>query len=99
MPPPLYASLHDLREAIAKRRVIRFLYKGTILLAEPHLLGHAARTRALVLESWVRGENEGWRRFRFNEIRDLVVTEEHFPVRSDFTTQQQKILGIDTYCR
>lgn len=91
-----YASLPDLRQAIQRRRVIRFTLRGTDLQAEPFLLGSARTTSAMVLVAYILGEGGGWATIRFHEIRDMEVTTETFYAgRAGFNPHDRFIAGID----
>lgn len=78
--PLPHASLTDLRDAIRASRAVRFTYRGVDWTVEPHELGQAKRTAALILRAWVA---EGpvpqeWVVFRYSEIRNLEVLPRHF---------------------
>jgi predicted nucleotidyltransferase len=91
----LQMLLHD---AIDQRRVIEFRYHGKWRIAEPHVLG--TKGGRLQLLTWqtggasTSGDLPDWRRFAAHELRDLRVTDAHFPGRrltfgrhSDFDRQ------------
>ena len=102
--PPMsllrYASLDDVRRAIQHRRLLSFSYRKQRVRVEPHLLGNARKTHALILYGWRNAPVEGWEHFRFAEIRDLELLDEQFMnPRADFDPHDRKIAGIDTAVR
>lgn len=100
-----YASLDTVREAIRTRHLIRFTYRKTQVVAEPHLLGSARRTHAFVLCAWrlspEQGDGgEGWENFRYAEMRDMEILDENFSrVREGFNPYDRKLAAIDTCVR
>ncbi len=100
MPVLRYANLEDVRIAIDSRHLISFLYRKKRILAEPHLLGQARKTRAYVLVAWTLQPAEEWQYFRYSEIRDLEVQVQRFTgIRSGFNPHDGRIIGIDTLIR
>ncbi len=92
-----YASLDEVRHAIRERRLIQFKYRKMDVIAEPHLLGNAIKTRALVLCGWQLSPEEGWQHFRFAEMRDASVLRETFRhTRPGFNPHDRRIIAIDT---
>lgn len=95
-----YASLEEIRQAILEWRLIRFTHEGVAYLAEPHLLGHARRTRALVLVAWTRAPQEGWRCFRYSMLRGLDLHRECFPgPRPGYLAVPHRLIEMDTVIR
>ena len=79
MDPRKPADFLDLRVAIAGRRVVRFWWKGQEIEVEAHALLQAKRTQAFVLAGW----QDGWRFYRYAEMRDLTLTDRFFERRED----------------
>jgi predicted DNA-binding transcriptional regulator YafY len=95
-----YACLDEVRRAIQTRSLLSFTYRKERVRVEPHLLGNARKTRALILCGWRYAPAEGWEYFRFAEIRDLELLEDHFlQPREDFNPHDRRIAGIDTAVR
>ncbi len=66
-----YASLQDLEQVVRQCHRIAFTYKGTRYEAEPHRIGSAKRTNAIVAIMLIDGL--GWREVPFAEIRGMEV--------------------------
>lgn len=66
--------------AISTQSVISFSYTGAARTVEPHALGYD-RGGHLTLSAWQLsgGSGQGWRDFRFDRMRDIVVTDVQFP--------------------
>jgi predicted DNA-binding transcriptional regulator YafY len=95
-----HASLDDVRRAIRERRLVKFNYRKVNVIAEPHLLGNAIKTRALVLCAWEVSPEPKWQHFRYAEIRDVRVLPEIFRhTRPDFDPYDRRIIAIDTTVR
>ncbi len=92
-----YAVVSDLRRAIEVKKVIQFSCLGEQYEVEPHLLGNAIRTRAMILIAWVRAPEAGWRTFRFSLIRALEFSKETFhSARPGFNPHDPRVESIDT---
>lgn len=67
-------------KAIAKRRLIRFGYKGALRTVEPHCYGRQANG-ADALCGWQRsgGSGQAFRLYRCDEIEMVQLVEEDFP--------------------
>lgn len=95
-----YASLSDVRSAIRSRRIVRFYYRKTLVVAEPYLLGNFRKTHALVLNAWKTAPEEGWELFRFSEMRDVEILAETFAsAREGFNPHDPRVISIDTSIR
>lgn len=79
------------------KRMVRFIYRGTEVVAEPHLLGRAKRTRAFYLKAFV-GE-QGWYYFSYAEIRDFEIRRDAFGIRPGLWDSERKIVECDTEVR
>lgn len=97
MPVLPYASLEDVRHAIRNRHLVAFTHRKIRYQAEPHLLGNAQKTHALVLVAYGIKPEEGWKQFRYSEIRDFEVLREHFQhARNGFPPHDRRITEVDT---
>ena len=100
MPILPYASLDEMRQAISRKRKLRFMYRKERVEAEPYLLGNFRKTHALVLMAWATRPVEGWEYYRVAGMRDVEVLPEVFTVlRRDFNPYDPRIAGIDTTVR
>ena len=70
---------HQLRTAIASRRLLQFTYRSITRVAEPHDYGvqHGAR-RLLVYQIRSTPFSRGWRLLDVDRIENLVVLERTF---------------------
>jgi hypothetical protein len=92
-----YACLDEVRHAILSRRLMRFYYRRAEVIVEPHLLGNAIKTRALILYGWRPAPESCWEHFRYAEIRNPEILQETFEgVREGFNPYDRRIAGIDT---
>jgi predicted DNA-binding transcriptional regulator YafY len=100
MPVLSYACLDEVRRAIRERRLVQFNYRKAQVIAEPHLLGNAIKTRALILCAWELSPDEGWQHFRYAEMRDVRILHESFHhIRPGFNPHDRRIIAIDTTVR
>jgi hypothetical protein len=73
----------EICEAISRRRLISFIYKGRQRLVEPHMVGYN-KSNELALSAWfLSGESAskdgpGWRTYLVNDISGLSVLEQTF---------------------
>ncbi|QJE95228.1 hypothetical protein [Luteolibacter luteus] len=74
-------SLREIREAITRRRVVTFEWRGLQVKAEPRVLGQGGRYRTYLLLAWQLEADEGWQLFRFSEIYEFRALPE--PIRLD----------------
>ncbi len=74
-----------IRNAIANKQLVEFIYKGHIRVAEPHIYGIKNEKRQLLVYQVGGGTSSGgipdWRRIELNEISNLKVTEDRFKPR------------------
>lgn len=92
------ANLATIREAVLRRRVVKFIHKGEPILGEPHLFGQAVRTGSFYLKVWDLGASS-WRYFPFCEIKDFVSLPDIFAIRPDVLDTERKITVYDTIAR
>ena len=93
-----YASLQKIRDAIQQRRIVVFSYNKTQVRVEPHLLGHARGSGALVLCGW--SEETGWQNYRYFSIRDFNALPDYFRTpRNGSFERQVRLDKIDTTVR
>jgi predicted nucleotidyltransferase len=86
---PLVRSHRDavemlLHDAIDRRRVVQFVYKRRLRIAEPHVLG-LKNGRLQILTRQIGGRSSSgpipdWRRFYVNELSQVELTSETFAV-------------------
>ncbi|QJE95973.1 hypothetical protein [Luteolibacter luteus] len=69
-------SLQQIRDAITRRKVVAFQWRGMDVKAEPRLLGLGGRYRTYLLLAWQLEADEGWQLFRFSEIYEFCVLPE-----------------------
>lgn len=89
LPTPPQADLARLQQALAQRRVLRFLYQGhaqpdaTLRVVEPHgLLFYLDRWHLI---AWCR-QRQAFRDFRTDRMRDLELLDAGFTPREGFTS-------------
>ena len=82
-PRRTFPNIRSLRAAIQGRRIVSFWCKNREFRIEPYGLLQAKCTKAWVLAGWCL-ERQSWRFFRFAELRDVVASEDRFPLRDDF---------------
>jgi hypothetical protein len=95
----------DLRvcNAIRRRNLMMFGYRGTVRVVEPHLYGRTtAGNEALsawMRPGWSRTDPEGgWRMFLLDELTDVAVLPELFPAaRPDFNPDDRHFTEV--FCR
>ncbi|MBI4937001.1 MAG: hypothetical protein HY846_02050 [Nitrosomonadales bacterium] len=72
-----------IKQAIASKKLIEFLYSGHRRIAEPHVLGVFGDETAALCYQTGGGSNSGripeWRRFALSKMTDLKVRQEVFP--------------------
>lgn len=96
MPKLEYASLSDIRRAIQLHRVITFQSHGLQYEVEPHLLGIATRGEGFLVLGWVKGQDDGWKSFRFAMIRGMEITLETFYPRGGLSLHVFGVREVDT---
>ena len=93
-------------EAIRKRKLISFFYKGGIRIVEPYLLGLNKTTDNLTLSAWfLRGASESssspnWRNYLVEDMTSISILEASFnpnPPRYGYNRLDSKMSAI--YCR
>ena len=90
-------------DAIGRRNLMMFGYRGTVRVVEPHLYGRTtAGNEALsawMRAGWSRTDPEGgWRMFRLDELTDLSVLPELFSgARPDFNPSDRHFSEV--FCR
>jgi predicted DNA-binding transcriptional regulator YafY len=90
-------------DAITRRNLLMFGYRGVVRVVEPHLYGRTtAGNEALsawMREGWSRTDPEGgWRMFRLDELTDLSVLPEQFSgPRPDFNPDDRHFMEV--FCR
>jgi len=73
------SDIELLEEAVQNLRVISFVYKGSIRIVEPHLVGRNSKgNECLSAYQTGGGSGQAFRSFHLNEIEDLEVLEEEF---------------------
>ncbi len=76
-----------IRNSIANRNIIEFIYKRHLRIAEPHVYGIKNGKRQLLVYqiggSTSSGRLPDWRRINIDEISGLKVTEQKFAGRRD----------------
>lgn len=83
-------------DAIKKRLIISFRYKGTLRTAEPHLLGYDSKSH-LALSAWQLsgGSGQSWRLFHLSEMSLLSVTSDGFvEARPGYNPNDEKMARI-----
>lgn len=99
MPIAPYASLDEIRDAILRRRVVRFQHHRELLTAEPHVLARSRRYGAFIMGAWILG-TDSFRFFRYAEIRDLTIMQDSFAsTRPEYNPKDRRISQIDTCVR
>lgn len=78
--------MHELREAIEARKVVRFICAKLHYLAEPYLIDNDPRTLTFVVIFYViegpgGPDGMGWKRIRFSNLRELEIQREKFTPR------------------
>lgn len=84
------------REAIRDRRLVRFRYKTTMRVVEPHLLGYDGQGH-LTLSAWQRsgGSGVGWRDFHLAKVNGIAVTDQSFSgPRPDYNPGDKTIARV-----
>ena len=73
------SATHLILQAIEKRRVIAFVYKGARRTAEPYILGHDAKGQ-FMLSAVQRsgGSGTGFRTCEMEGLTALQITDRHF---------------------
>lgn len=70
-------------QAIAKKRLITFIYQGNPRVCEPHVFGMSNGFRQVLTYQDSGGSQRGgipeWRRFRVDEIENLEMSDSSFP--------------------
>jgi hypothetical protein len=88
-----YAPLGMLRDAVRDQKVISFLAGGEHWTVEPHELGQAKRTGAIVIVGKVvKGPTTNtWLDFRYSDVRSLQIERESFErLRPPFSREAHK---------
>jgi predicted DNA-binding transcriptional regulator YafY len=89
-----------IRQALAKRQMLKFKYHGHVRVVEPHALGHVTEGR-LALLGWQESGGStsepppGWRTFVLTEITALKPTREIFTPRPDYRPETSKLNPIE----
>lgn len=99
----LHAAADDdakLREAIGRRRCVRFTYAGHVRWVEPHALGVTAGGHRALLAWQFAGTSRsqpatGWRTFLVGEIRGLQPTVRGFAPRADYRRETSPLRDIE----
>jgi hypothetical protein len=95
----------DLRvcDAIGRRNLLMFGYRGTVRVVEPHLYGRTTAGNE-ALSAWMRpgwsrtDPDGGWRMFLLDELADLSILPEQFAgPRPDFNAADRHFIEI--FCR
>jgi len=74
------ALINTIYEAIGRRLVLSFVYKGTERTAEPYIVGYDDKNRLwLSAVQLSGGSGNGFRNYRVDELSDVATTERHFP--------------------
>jgi hypothetical protein len=78
------SMMRTLCSAIDSKQIVRFYYQGEFRLVEPFCLGMMSPDKNMVLKCYQVGgyskfgQPVGWKLFRFSEISNLAVTDDHF---------------------
>ena len=66
-------------DAIARKRILTFTYRGRPRRVEPHLLGYY-HSGDLTLSAWQLsgGSGQGWRDFHVSKLSDIAIAEATF---------------------
>ena len=99
----LHAAADDdtkLREAIGRRRCVRFTYAGHVRWVEPHALGVTAGGHRALLAWQFAGTGRsqpptGWRTFWVAEILGLQPTGREFAPRADYRREKSTLRDIE----
>jgi len=75
-------TIETITQAIARRRVLRFVYKGEQRSAEPYILGYDDKDRLVLSAVQVSGgSGAGFRSFRVENLSDVAIGDRHFSGR------------------
>lgn len=94
----------DICEAITERRVITFVYKDKLRVAEPYICGAGATGKPMLLAFQTGGHSSsgkfGWKLFEMLNVRNLEITETEFNIAGE---ERLKYDPVDkrfrkTYC-
>lgn len=82
-------------DAIEKRQVLEFSYKGSRRRVEPHLLGYDS-DGDLTLSAWqLSGTQPGWRNFHASKLSGLSTAGETFSgARQDYNPADDTISSV-----
>ena len=71
--------MHEICKYIQSKAIISFSYKGSVRVAEPHLLGYDA-DNDLTLSAWQLsgGSGQGFRDFHVSKISSVTTTGKNF---------------------
>lgn len=88
------------REAIARKRSLRFTYAGHVRFVEPHVLGQSPGGHRAVLAWQFDGGSRskqatGWRTFLLSEISDLQVTVRGFTPRPGIERERAALRSVE----
>jgi hypothetical protein len=74
------ALINTIYEAIGRRLILAFVYKGTERTVEPYIVGYDDK-RQLVLSAvqLTGGSGAGFRSYRVDELSSVATTGRHFP--------------------
>lgn len=84
-----------LRNAIARKNIIKFTYQGRQRIAEPHVYGvHSGRKQLLVYQiggDSTTGDLPNWRRFNVDEISSIQIASQSFNVRQSLLSGKHSV--------
>jgi hypothetical protein len=85
----------EITGAIAQTLVIDIFYKGTWRTVEPHLLGWNRKGNLCLSAFQVSGgSGSSWRAFLVNDIAELSITENAFPVREGYNPHDSTMESV-----
>jgi hypothetical protein len=98
-PSPQFTLDHQLRFAIANKRLIRFTYDGAVRVAEPHDYGvRDGAAKLLAFQREKAGSKapdvRGWRWLETSKIQDCVVLEDSFRGTREAAQQHHQVWDI-----
>lgn len=90
----------QIKQALARRRMLEFDYHGFSRRVEPHALGHASEGRLALLGWQVAGGSQsepppGWRTFLLSEVGSLKILRDTFTPRADYHPETTKLKSIE----
>jgi len=82
--------------AIRNKVILKIIYKGTMRMCEPHLLGYDS-TNDLTLSAWqISGKSGvGWRDYHVSKATDISITENNFvTARPGYSRRDKTIVQV-----